>query len=76
MAKATFSVVAVLPGRRQDYALFNRGIYVNEAGEELDSNKLSISVTVDANSKTDAESKVRAKYPRHSIDSSATVRHG
>lgn len=76
MTKASFSVVAIRPGRRQDYAAFNRGICVSGQGENLHSDLLSISVTVEANSKVDAESKVRILYPDHSIDSAATERHG
>jgi hypothetical protein len=76
MAKATYSVVAIRPGRRQDYSAFNRGIDVNDKGESLHSDLLSISVTIDANSQADAESKVRTQYPDHSIDSAATQRHG
>ena len=76
MAKATYSVVAVRPGRMQDYFAFNRGILVNEKGEDLDSNLLSISVTVDASTRSEAEAKVRNQYPDHSIDSAATQGHG
>lgn len=76
MAKATYSVVAILPGKSQDYFAFNRGVTTNEKGENLDSNMLSISVTIEANSKADAELKVRTQYPKHSVDPAATVRHG
>lgn len=76
MSKATYSVDAILPGRRQDYAVFNRGVLVNDSGESLDSNMLALSVSIDANSKADAEAKVRAQYPEHSIDSAATQRLG
>lgn len=76
MTKATYSVVAILPGKSQDYFAFNRGMGVNAKGEKLDSGELSIGVTVEANSKADAEAKVRAQYPSHSIDTVATDRLG
>ena len=76
MAKKTYSVVAIRPGRRQDYREFNQGVQVNDKGEQLHSDLLSINVTIDAISRTDAETKVRAQYPDHSIDSAATQRLG
>jgi hypothetical protein len=75
MAKATYSIVAILPGKSQDYFAFNRGVAINAKGEDLDSNKLSVSVTVEASSKANAEAKVQAQYPNYSIDPAATVRH-
>lgn len=74
MAKATYYVVPILPRRSQGHFAFNRGVAANAQGEDLDSDKLLISVTVDANSKTDAEVKVRAQYQKHSINQAATVR--
>ncbi|QBE66342.1 hypothetical protein [Pseudoduganella lutea] len=76
MAKKTYSVVAIRPGRRQDYSRFNQGVQVNDTGEQLHTDLLSLSVTIEAISRTDAENKVRARYPDHSIDSAATQQLG
>jgi hypothetical protein len=76
MAKASFSVVAIRPGRGLDYSKYNRGMSVNDSGEALHCDLLSLSVTVEANNKSDAEMKVQKLHPDHSIDSSATERLG
>lgn len=74
MAKSTFSVLAIHPGRRADYAAFKRGETHNQQGEMLHTDLLAMTVETEANSKSAAEAKVRAEYPRHSIDPTATQR--
>lgn len=77
MAKADFDVVAILPGRRDDYFAFHtKNIKVNGRGEDLHAAMLSFTVNVEARSKLDAENQVRKQYPDHSIDSAATSRLG
>ena len=77
MAKASHSVVAILPRRRHDYFAYWTLVAKDNAGAELPSPAgLTITVDVDARSKTDAEERVRKEYPDHAIDSKATRRHG
>jgi hypothetical protein len=77
MAKVDFNVVAILPGRREDYFDFwNKNIKINKSGEKLDSSMLAVTVHVEARNKIDAENQVRLKYPDHLIDSAATERLG
>jgi len=77
MTKVDFTVIAILPGRRDDYFDFwTKEIKVNKRGEELHPGMLALSVSVVARSKSDAENQVRSQYPNHSIDSAATKRHG
>jgi len=77
MAKANFTVIAILPGRSRDYFDFcERGVTVNASGEALNSNMLALTVSVDADSKADAEARVRRMHPNYTIDSAATSRNG
>lgn len=77
MAKSTYSVVVILPGRFQDYTDFwKRNLLVNEKGEHLHSGMLAIGVTVEARNKAEAEALARKQYPNHTIDSDATARMG
>jgi hypothetical protein len=77
MGKTHFTVVAILPGRRDDYFDFwTNDVKVNRHGEDLHPDMLAITIGVDAHSKIDAENQVRQRYPDHAIDSAATRRHG
>ena len=74
MPKATFLVVAILPGRRSEYAAFKRGATVSENGKTLDGKDLFMSVQIEAMSKTSGEEKVRMQHPRYAIDATATLK--
>ena len=77
MSKATYNVIAIHPGRRQDYMDFwKNGVKTNAKGEVLHPALLADSVTVDARNKEEAEALVRKSHPNYSIDSSATERIG
>lgn len=63
MSKASYSVVAVLPGRYSDYMDFwTKEVKVNSRGEQLHSGMLAITGVVSAANKNDAEQQVREKY--------------
>lgn len=74
MPRARYSVIAILPGRRSEYAAFKRGGTVSENGKALEGKDLFMSVQIDAISKTNAEEKVRLQHPRYAIDSTATLK--
>lgn len=77
MAKGHYNVVAILPGRRNDYFDFwKNDVRKNSDGEDLHPAMLATVVGVDARSKTDAEEQVRKMHPDHSIDSAATKKLG
>jgi len=77
MGKAHFTVVAILPGRRDDYfGFWANDVKVNGSGEALHPGMLARTVGVAARNKIDAENQVCQRYPDHAIDSTATRRHG
>lgn len=77
MSKASYSIVAVLPGRYNDYWDFwTREVKVNSRGEQLHSGMLAITEVVSAVNKSDAEQQVREKYPKRTIDTAATQKLG
>ena len=77
MSKSSYSVVAVLPGRYNDYWDFwTKEVKVNSRGEELHPAMLAITEVVSAANKSDAEQEVREEYPDHTIDTAATQKLG
>ena len=77
MGKAMYSVVVIRKDREKDYFDFStRGKKTNASGEDLNSDLVGFTVTVEAKNKQEAVSLVRQKYPGHSIDTEATQRHG
>lgn len=77
MSKTSYSIVAVLPGRHNDYLDFwTREVKVNSRGEQLHSAMLAITEVVSAANKSAAEQQVREKYPEHTIDTAATQKLG
>lgn len=77
MSKATYSVVVIREGRNKDYYDFWRdGLKSNNSGEELHSDLVGFTQTVEAINKQEAVSLVKEMYPRLSIDAEATQRLG
>jgi hypothetical protein len=77
MSKASYAVVAVLPGRYNDYIdYWTKEVKVNSLGEQLHSGMLAITEVVSAANKGEAERQVQKKYPKHTIDSAATKKLG
>lgn len=77
MKKAMYSVVVIRKDREKDYFDFwTRGIKTNASGEELHSDLVGFTVTVEAKNKQEAVSLVKQKHPGRSIDTEATQRHG
>lgn len=77
MSKASYSVVAILPGRYNNYMDFwTKEVKVNSRGEQLHSGMLAVIEVVSAANKSDAEQQVRKKYPKHTIDTAATKKLG
>ena len=77
MGKAMYSVVVIQKDREKDYFDFwTRGIKTNASGEELHSDLVGFTVTVEAKNRQEAISLVKQEYPGHSIDTQATQRHG
>lgn len=76
MEKAMYSVVVIRKDREKDYFDFwTRGNKTNASGEDIDSDLVGFTVTVQAKNKREAVSLVKQKYPGQSIDTEATQRH-
>jgi hypothetical protein len=77
MSRADYHVIAVLPGRYNDYIDFwKKDVKVNSKGEELHPAMLAITEIVSAANKSEAERLVQKEYPRHTIDTAATQKLG
>jgi hypothetical protein len=77
MAKATYSVVVIRKNREKDYFDFwTRGVKINASGEELHSDLVGFTETVEAKNKQEAASLIQRKYPGFTIDVGATHRLG
>ncbi len=77
MSKATFSVSVIRKERDQDYYDFwTRSFKKNASGEELHSDLVGFTETVEAKNKQEAILLVKKMYPGLSIDTKATKRLG
>ena len=77
MSKADYDVVAILPGRYNDYSDFwKKNVKVSSKGKELHPALLAITETVSAANKSEAERLVQKYYPQHTVDTAATQKHG
>ncbi len=77
MAKSTYSIVVIREGRERDYRDFwIKNKEENSSGEELTSDLVGFTESVEARNKKEAESIVKAKYPNLSLDTEATHRLG
>lgn len=74
---ATFIVKVIHKGRERDYYDFwLQGVPKNKAGEELHSDLVGFTESVEAKNKNEAITLVRAKHPGLQIDTEATERIG
>lgn len=77
MSKATYSVAVIRKERDKDYFDFwTRGLKTNASGEELHSDLVGFTETVEAKNKQEAVSLVKGMHPGLSIDIEATERLG
>lgn len=77
MSKITFKVVVIRPGMHSQYMdYWRRGVTTTPNGTLIRTDQLAFIEFVDAKNKIEAEQTVQAKFPNHSIDSSATQRFG
>ena len=73
MRKATFIVVVIREGREQDYYDFwVRGAKKNEAGEELNSDLVGFTESIEAKNINEAVALVRERHPKLRVDVEAT----